>query len=157
MKHHIAPVTLMIVLVATFALSMPALAQAGDSACSFARAAGTYGVSDSGTVIGIGPRAALALLTLDTAGNINGKVTSSLNGNVTKGTLSGTYTVNPDCTGTTTFGEFDASGNPIVTATVDLVWDANMREFRFIFDSAALVNGPSLFTVINGEARKLVP
>jgi hypothetical protein len=73
-------------------------AHAEDHQYSLACAAGSYGVSESGTVIGIGPRAAVALLTLDAAG-INGKVTASLNGSVSKSMLSGSYTVNPDCTG----------------------------------------------------------
>ena len=41
--------------------------------CSLARAAGKYAFNDSGTVIGIGPSAADAILTLDAAGN-NGKL-----------------------------------------------------------------------------------
>ena len=69
----------------------------------------------------------------------------------------GSYTVNPDCTGTTMFGEYDSSGNLIITATVALVWDANVREFRFLFISAVLPSGTVLPTVINGDARKLVP
>src|ERR1700745_3385887 len=115
MKRNIAPTTLVIVFAATLVLSVAVPAQAGDAACSLARAAGTYGVSDSGTVVGIGPRAAVALLTLDAAGNIKGTVTASLNGAVSSSRLSGTYTVNGDCTGTTTFGEYDQSGNLLIT------------------------------------------
>jgi hypothetical protein len=126
-----------------------------EAGCSVARAAGVYGVSDSGTVIGVGPRVALALLTLDAAGNISGPVTSSLNGSVSTGTLSGAYKVNSDCTGSTTFGEYDSSGNLLVSATVALVWDDHMREFRFLFTSATLPNGTSLATAINGDARKV--
>jgi hypothetical protein len=139
---------------AALMLSMATTAQAEDDSCSAARAAGTYGVSDSGTVIGIGPRAAVAQLTLDAAGHINGPFTASLNGTVTTGTLSGTYRVNPDCSGTTTFGEYDPSGTLLITATVALVWDNKMREFRFLFKSAVLPDGTSLATVINGDARK---
>ena len=154
MKCKMTPTGVAIVFAVVVIVSVTATAEAGDAACSAARAAGTYGVSDSGTVVGIGPRAAVALLTLDAAGNIKGKVTASLNGSVTNGTLSGTYTVNPDCTGTTTFGEFDPSGNLMITATVALVWDNNMREFRFLFTSTLLPNGTALETVINGDARK---
>jgi hypothetical protein len=110
--------------------------------------------SDSGTVIGIGPRAAVARLTLDAAGNITGSVTASLNGSITTGTLSGTYAVSSDCSGTTTFGEYDQSGNLLITATVALVWHDNMREFRFLFTSAKLPDGTPLATAINGDARK---
>lgn len=145
-----------IVIAATIVTSVAATAQAGN-ACSFARAAGKYGTSDSGTVVGIGPRAADALLTLDAAGNIGGPVTASLNGSVTHWTLSGTYTVNRDCTGTASFSELDQSGNVILTATVDFVWVNNMREILFIFTSATLANGTPLGTVINGNAKKLVP
>lgn len=165
MKRSIAPTTLLIVLAVTFAATVASTspktlrttAEAEDAACSLALAAGKYAFSDSGTVVAIGattvnyPRAADALLTLDAAGNISGKVTASLNGLVTHSTFSGTYTVNPDCTGTVTFSE---SGNPIITATADLFWDDNMRESRFIFTSAA-AGGTPLETVINGTARKL--
>ncbi len=161
MKHSILmcnlPRTaLVIVFAATLITSMAAAADDGN-ACSFARAAGKYGTSDSGTVVGVGPRAADALLTLDTAGNIGGPVTASLNGSVTHSTLSGTYTVNRDCTGNATFSEFDLSGNLILTATVDFVWVNNMREILFIFTSVKLGNGTSLPIVINGNAKKLVP
>lgn len=134
-------------------IAMPVYAD-NQPSCSRAGAAGTYGVSDSGTVIGIGPRSAVALLTLDETGNIKGGVTASLNGAVSNTTLSGTYTVDHDCTGTTTFGEYDSSGNLLIIATVALVWDADMSEFRFLFTSAVLADGTPLTTVISGDARK---
>jgi len=156
LKHNISPTALVIVFAVTIVTSMAGTAQARN-ACSFERAAGTYATSDSGTVVGIGPRSAVSQLTLDAAGNISGPVTASLNGAVTHVTLSGTYTVTPDCTGTASFSEKDQSENPVLTATVDLFWDDNMREVRFIFTSVVLANGPSLATVISGDGRKLVP
>jgi len=156
LNRNMVPTAVLIVFTATILMSMAAAAEDG-SACSFARAAGRYGTSDSGTVVGIGPRAADALLTLDTAGNIGGPVTASLNGSVTHSKLSGTYTVNRDCTGSASFTESDLSGNAILTATVDFVWVDNMREILFIFTSATLANGTPLATVINGDAKKLVP
>jgi hypothetical protein len=157
MKRTITSTALLMVLGATLVLSLAATAQAEQGKCSAARAAGNYGASDSGTVIGVGPRAAVAQLSLDASGNIKGNVTSSLNGAVAASTLSGTYSVNSDCTGTTTFSEFDSSGNLLLTATVSLMWDDNMRQFRFLFTSAILPDGTSLSTVVNGEARKTVP
>jgi hypothetical protein len=154
MKHKLIGTVLTGLFAAALMQSMATTARAQDDSCSVARAAGTYGVSDSGTIIGIGPRAAVALLTLDAEGNIKGKVTASLNGSVSNTTLSGTYSVNPDCTGTTAFGEYDSSGNLLLNATVALVWDADMRELRFLFTSAVLPNGTALTTVINGNARK---
>jgi hypothetical protein len=154
MKHKIARTGLTVVFAVAMMAGLASPAHADNHSCSLAGAAGTYGVSDSGTVIGIGPRAAVAQLTLDAAGNIKGAVTASLNGSVSNTTLSGTYAINPDCTGTTTFGEYDSSGNLLLSATVALVWDADMREFRFLFTSAVLPNGTALATVINGDARK---
>lgn len=52
MKRKIAPTTLLVVFV-TLGLGVAATARAH---CSQARAAGTYGFSSSGTVIGVGPR-----------------------------------------------------------------------------------------------------
>jgi hypothetical protein len=155
MKRNIAQRTLVILSMATLYVSMAAPARAEGPQCTLPLTAGKYGVADSGTVVGIGPRAAIALVTLDAAGNINGKVTASLNGSVTHTTLSGTYTVNPDCTGTTSFGEFDLFGNLILRLTLDLVWDDNVQEFRFIFTSVALPDGTPIATAINGSARKL--
>jgi hypothetical protein len=156
MKRNIARRTLVILSIATLYMSLAATAQAQGPSCSLALAAGKYGGSDSGTVISIGPRAAVFQLTADASGNINGKVTASLNGSVTRTTLSGTYTVNPDCTGTTSFDEFDQLGNKILSATEDLVWDDNMREVRLVFTSAVLQpSGIPLAAVISGGARKL--
>lgn len=155
-KHNLSVIGLVIIFAATIMISLAATAEDGN-ACSLARAAGKYGTSDSGTVIGIGPRVADALLSLDTAGNIGGPVSASLNGTVTHSTLSGTYSVNRDCTGNATFNEFDQSGNLLLTATVDFVWVNNMREILFIFTSAKLADGTPLAIVINGNAKKLVP
>ncbi len=156
MKRNILPITFPIVFAVAFLVSTATTAQAVDPACSLARAAGQYGFSDSGTIVGIGPRAAVGLLTFDVAGNITGKVTASLNGSVSNTNLSGTYSVNPDCTGAASFDEFDQSGK-ILTATVEIVWDNNMREARFVFTSVTLADGMALSPVINGDARKLVP
>lgn len=123
--------------------------------CSLAGAAGNYAFCDSGTIVGVGPRAAVGLLSFNAAGRINCKVTASLNGGISQATLSGTYAVNPDCSGTTTFNEFDQDGNPVLTASVAVVWDESMREARFLFTSVVLANGTPLATAINGIARKL--
>jgi len=138
---------------------MAATAQAESSACSLARAAGTYGFTDNGTVVGVGPRIAVGIFTLDAAGNVkNGKATSSLNGTVTAETFSGIYTVNSDCTGTFNNVQLrDLSGNLLLTITADLTWDDNMRELRAIFTSATLPDGTSLLTVISADGRKMVP
>src|ERR1700732_3346054 len=113
--------------------------------CSSAGVAGKWGFTTSGTVVGIGPRASLGIFTLDGAGNlINGKATASLNGSVTDEAFAGTYSVNPDCTGKLAIVISDLSGNKILTATLDLAFDNNVRELRALFTSAVLPNNTPL-------------
>jgi len=157
MKRNIASRTLLIVFAAAMVASMAATAQAEDPPCSLARAAGKWGFSDTGTVVGVGPRAAVGILTLDAAGNVvDSKATVSLNGTISEETFSGTYTVNPDCTGSATVDLFDPSGNKIGTITTAMVYVNHMREFHQLFTSVVLANGISLKTVITFDARKLV-
>ena len=155
MKTNIEQVTIGLSVFALVVASMVPSAHAQQ--CSLAGAAGKYGFSDSGTIIRVGQRAAVGTLTFDAAGKISGSVTANLNGSVSQTTLSGTYNVEPDCTGTANFSELDESEHLILTATVAIVWDTNMREARFIFTSVALADGTSLSTVISGNARKLAP
>ena len=156
MKRNIARSTLLILFAATLIVSMAATARAEGPACTLALTAGRYGFTDTGTVVGVGPRQAVGIFTLDTAGNLlDGKATSSLNGSVAGETFSGTYTVNPDCTGTIAVDIFNLSGNKILALTLDLVFDDNVRELRAIFTSAVLPNGTPLGTVITLDARKL--
>ena len=154
MKHNIGQKTLAL---SVFALSVASMVPSAHAQqCSLAGAVGKYGFSDNGTIVGVGPRAAVGLLIFDAAGKVQGPVTATLDGSVTETTLSGTYTVNADCRGTASFSELDPSGHPILTATVAIVWDNNMREARFIFTSVVLADGTPLLTVLNGDARKLV-
>ena len=155
MKQNIARISVLFFALAMAVVGIGASAEAQH--CSFARVAGKYAASDSGTIIGIGPRAAVALLTFSAAGQVHGQVTASLNGSITQTNLSGTYTVNPDCSGAANFEELDQLGNPVLTATVTLSWDDNMREARFIFTSVVLANGTPLAIVLSGDSRKLNP
>lgn len=138
----------------TLALSASSAAHAG---CSLASVAGKWGFTTNGTVLGVGPRASLGIFTLDRSGNlIRGKATANLNGTVTDETFSGTYTVDPDCTGKLTIDILDSSGSKILTAKIDLVFDDNVREVRGLFTSAVLPNGAALGTVITIDGRRVV-
>ena len=124
--------------------------------CSLAGVAGKWGFTTSGTVVGIGPRDSLGIFILDGAGNlVNGKATSSLNGSITDEAVAGTYSVNRDCTGTFAIEIFDLSGNKLLTGTLNIVFDDNVRELRAIFTSAVLPDGTALGTVITAQARRL--
>jgi hypothetical protein len=155
MKHRNGLTLLAGFLFAVVALSAAPMAQVGQ--CSLAGVAGKWGVTTSGTVVGIGPRASLGIVTLDASENLlNGKATASLNGSVTDETFSGTYTVNSDCTGKLAIDIFDLSGNKILTAMLDLAFDDNVRELRAIFTSAVLPNVTPLATVITVDAKKIL-
>jgi len=61
---------------------------------------GTYLVSGTGTIVGVGPVSALGEITYDGQGHSTATVTLSVNGTIHSGvTVTGTYTVNSDCTG----------------------------------------------------------
>lgn len=124
--------------------------------CSLSQTAGKWGFSTNGTVVGIGPRQSIGVFTLDAAGNLlHGKGTASLNGAVTDEIFSGTYTVNPGCTGTITVEFFDASGNKTLAATGDLVFVEDMRELRMIYKTAVLPDGTALAPVIVVDAKRI--
>lgn len=135
-------------------ISAAAPAHAGGPPCSLARAAGTWGFTDNGTVVGVGPRIAVGVLTLDSAGNVvNGTATSSLNGSIANETFSGTYTVNHDCTGTISVTIY-SGGVELFVINGNTVFDSDMKHIRAIFTSVTEPNGTSLATVIGLDGNK---
>ena len=156
MKRTTMRITIAILLGATFLTLAPAMRAQDEHGCSNASVAGRWGFTTNGTVVGIGPRDSLGIFTLDGAGNLlNGKATSSLNGSVTDETFSGAYSVNPDCTGKFSIEIFDLSGNKLLTATLNVVFDDNLREMRAMYTSAVLPNGTALGTVITAQGKRL--
>ena len=67
---------------------------------------GTYIMSGSGAITGVGPIASVGQVIYNGDGTgVIVSVTTTINGNVvTGGGTTGTFTVNPDCTGSKTFG-----------------------------------------------------
>jgi hypothetical protein len=154
MKYTIARTGLAVLFAAALIAGMAAPAHAWDRPCSMGGAAGKYAFTDGGTVIGIGPRAAVGTLTLDASGNVlNGLATSSLNGSVAVETFSGTYTLNPDCTGTISVKIY-AGSSELFAVTLNYAFDSDMRQLRGIFTSIVTPGGVSLPSVISLEARK---
>src|SRR5207237_6395012 len=103
------------------AVALPAHA----TQCSLANVAGSYGYTTSGFVaIASGtflPAAAAGRITFDGNGHVNGIQTRVVAGSSLDETYSGTYSVNPNCTGSfTVLVEPDTR-----TSTVDLVWTDN--------------------------------
>jgi hypothetical protein len=149
-----APRGLLIILATLLILSMAAAAQAEGPSCSLSRAAANWTITDSGTVIGIGPRAALGRFTLTAAGSLlNGVATSSLNGVIAEETFYGTYTVNPDCTGTISV-EIFSGANELFAVTLNVIFDRKMEHMRGLFTSVVTPGGAPLPTVIAADARR---
>lgn len=81
---------------------------------------GIYSVSGGGTVVGLGPVTSVGQVTYDGKGNSNAVYTASLNGTIVPVTVPGTYTVNPDCTGTAV--EASSHFNFVITPDGNTVW-----------------------------------
>jgi hypothetical protein len=79
------------------------LARADDKGCSNATLKGTFGVTNTGLIVAppqfAGAFAGVGTQIFDGKGGTNATATVSANGNIVKVTITGTYTVNPDCTG----------------------------------------------------------
>jgi hypothetical protein len=113
--------------------------------CGNAALSGKYAVMGSGYVPD-GPPAApmvpfanMSLMTLDGAGGLTNKVTVSRNGQIQQNLDLGTYSVNPDCTGTMTItipsAPFQLTFNLVVA---DLQGD-KAKEFYFIATTNSVV------------------
>ena len=125
--------------------------------CSVKSTAGKYGFTLNGAVIsstGAVPLAAVGRVTLDASGNVSGIESRSVGGGFANETFNGTYSVDADCTGTTTL-QFFESGQLVRTSVLSVVFDNNEREIRMVQKSLQLPNGTFLPVVITVEARKL--
>jgi len=129
---------------AVFALALIApAAKAADKGCSNATLRGTYSDLDTGTIIGVGPFAGVNVDSFDGKGNLTISGISSVNGSVFPGAESGTYQVNPDCTGT-----YTVSGGGI-TIDAFFVIDNAGKELKIV------ITDPG--NVITCVARKQFP
>ena len=144
-------------------LSLAAVASAQpQGACSTASVQGTWGFTDTGTVIlptGPVPFAAVGTITGDAHGNFSGTQTTSVGGRISKETFTGIGTVNSDCAGTATFSVYDESGTTLLRrATFSVVFVDSGKEEREIATSLVLEpTGIPLPAVITGSAKKLFP
>jgi hypothetical protein len=102
MKLSTITMNLAVGAVTALALSIAPTAKAQSTGCSNLTIKGTFADKDTGLIIGAGQFVGVNLETFDGNGGLTGSGFSSVNGAVSPGTYSGTYTVNPDCTGTYT-------------------------------------------------------
>lgn len=148
------------ILVAMLVLGLAAVASAqGSRGCSNARVAGDWGYTKTGTLFhpvnGPTPFATMGKLTLEADGTLSGINNGSVGGQVSQDVLSGTFHINPDCTGTTTVEVYDQGGNLLRTIGMALVVDDDAKELRGLMTSLVLPNGTSLRTVITAQAKRM--
>ena len=140
---------------AIFLVSLLLVPVANARSCSLTDSAGKYGFTLKGAVIlGTGPVpiAAVGRAALDATGNVNGAESRSVGGGFADETFTGTYTVNPDCTGTTSLN-FSEAGQLVRTLILSIVFDDHEREIRMVQKSLQLPTGAFLPVVITVEAR----
>ena len=146
MKRAIAATTLAVVFTTVFALGIVPRAQADqDKECSNATLRGSFGFTSTGTLLAIpppsaGPFAEIGRQTFDGTGdNTEGAATLSANGNINHVTFSGTYVVNPDCTGSMTLFVLPLAR----TITLEFVIDDDGAELRALLTSTPSGNTES--------------
>ena len=128
------------------------------AACTSATAAGTFGFTTTGTLIlpsGPVPVGAVGSITVDLNGNAAGSQDRSLGGAFAHETLTGTLTVNRDCTISLLANVFDSSGTLVRTSTIDGVLVNNGKQIRGIFETVVLANGVSLGSVLTVDANRV--
>jgi hypothetical protein len=135
MTKHLVTLALAAIMVA----AAPQALKAADNPCPEGNATlhGTYMVHGSGTVIGLGPVASNGTVTFDGRGHAINTFSASVNGNIHRAvTASGTYIVNPDCTGT----RFASDGS-----TYDIVVMPDGSTFSWIeVDSGTVISGSAV-------------
>ena len=143
MKRVIGPTTLVIAFAAVFVLGIAPRAQADeDNECSKVSLQGGFGYTSTGALLATyapppfaGPFAEVGRQTFDGKGNTRATATLSANGNIIKVTITGTYVVNRDCTGSMTLNV-----SPLgATVHAAFVIDDDRAELRAILtDSGAI-------------------
>jgi len=149
MKRSTIAKTLTTAAVTALALAISPAAKAGDKGCSNETLRGTFAYTSTGYITAppafAGPFAEVGTQIFDGNGGTTAAVMSSQNGNILPLTITGTYTVNPDCTGTMTL-----QVSPIaVTVDVSFVIDDGGDGFQ------AIETDPGL--VITRIGRRLFP
>lgn len=127
------------------------------AACTGATAAGTFGFTTTGTLIlptGPAPVAAVGLITFDLNGNATGSQDRSVGGAFAHETLTGTLTVNRDCTISLVANVYDSSGDLARTSTIPGVLVDNGKHIRAIFETVTLPNGLNVPSVLTIEAER---
>ena len=136
MKRTLASMLPVLAFATAFVLGAAPRAHAIDhKECSTATLRGSFGYTATGTLLPAaapppfaGPFGEVGRQTFDGKGHTEATATASANGNINQLTIAGTYTVNPDCT-----GSMVVSVSPLgITSHVNFVIDDDGAELRVI-------------------------
>ena len=134
MKRSTIAKTFTIAAITALALGLAPTAKADDKGCSNATLKGTFAFTANGFFsppppAGAVPVAEVGTQTFDGNGGTTGAATLSQGGTILKATVTGTYSVNPDCTGilnvqgggqkSQLFFAIDDTGNEILLICMD--------------------------------------
>jgi hypothetical protein len=158
MKRHIARTTLAIIFVVTLCMGLASAAHAAEH-CSNAKAAGTWGLTLTGTLIlptGPVPGAAVARVRIDADGTTSGTEARNVGGGFANETLTGSVTVNSDCTATVTASIYE-SGVLVRTVVLAAVFVDDSNKVRMVQESLTLPDGTTIPVVITVEGIRLFP
>jgi hypothetical protein len=141
--------------------SLPVVHADSPNGCSTESVAGNWGVTLNGSLIlptGLVPAAGVARGTFDAQGNITSGATEARNvgGGFGNETLTGSWVVKPDCTGTLTIYAYE-SGTLVRTSVLAIVFVDNLNEVLMVQDSLTLPDGTTLPVVITAEAKRIFP
>jgi hypothetical protein len=117
--------------------------------CSVGTLMGSFGIATSGSIVAfgpVGPVAEAGIITFDGAGGVSQTTTVSLNGTIllNRSSISGSYEVNPDCTGDLSVVLPVPGGT--ITSTSHFVIVDHGKEIRLVNTGAG--------RVLLGNARK---
>jgi hypothetical protein len=148
----------LLVLTAAIAASL-APVQAWASPCNLANVAGNWDYTYTGTIFtqnGPAPAAAVGHFHQDGGGNLTGSQVRSVAGNSGVEDISGTVSVNGDCTATAAINVL-VNGQLQRTAVLAGAYDNNRKHARYIFESLTLADGTNVPVVITADASRQFP
>jgi len=143
-------------LLATICIANLLPLQAHAAQCSQASVAGNWAYTYNGTVFVPNPLpvAAVGHAHLDSSGNVAGTQTHTLAGQTEVEDISGTYTVNKDCTGSMTIN-VSVNGQLLRIATLNVAYDTDVNHARMVFTSLTLADGTNLPAVITADVSRM--
>jgi hypothetical protein len=158
MKRKIARTTFVIISAVTLCMGLVPAVRAAET-CSNAKAAGQWGFTLAGTLIfpaptGPVPGAAVGRISVDAAGNISGAEARNVGGGFANETITGSWTVNSDCTTTITANIYE-SGVLVRTSVLAGVFVEHSNKLRAVQESLTNPDGSTVPVVITLEGNKV--